>query len=97
MSEYYLFEPERQSFEEFVSEILISGNINRCDTSKFTAEALQGLVNPDFDNILYCQSKSKETKGYEIEIKYRRNNYYEFITKTIPKKIDIHNSYYDDI
>ena len=79
---YQLFEPELETFEEFISK-----NLGQYGNEKYEPKALKGLVNPEFDNILYCQSGKKNVKGYEIEIKHKNNNIYEFITKVIPKKI----------
>jgi hypothetical protein len=88
MSKYELFEPQNESFEEFVSRN-ISSESSRCGEDKFTPEALKGLVNEEFDNILYYNKGGKGIKGYEIEIKYNENKYYEFTAKAVPKKIDI--------
>ncbi len=98
MSKYELFREndslQNETFEEFVSRNMNS-DTSRCGENKFTPEALKGLVNEEFDNILYCQGSKGNTKGakgikgYETEIKYNDTKYYEFTTKPIPKKIDI--------
>jgi hypothetical protein len=96
MSKYELFDPKNETFEEFISRNLDS-ETSFCGRDKFTPEALKGLVNTEFDNILYCRSSKtlKGTKGkgfpkgYEIQIKPNLNGYYEFTTTPIPRKIDI--------
>jgi hypothetical protein len=71
MSKFEFFHSNSETFESFVSKKIHFG------------KKLKGLVNEEFDNILYSQ------EGYEIEIKNLRNGYYEFIKQEIPKTFDI--------
>lgn len=68
-------------FEKFVSEAI------GCDNLK--EEDLKDIINPDFDNVLFCPKSSKNVKGYEIDIKRLSETYYSVSKSKVPKKIDI--------
>jgi hypothetical protein len=72
MPNFEFFHSNNETFESFVS-----GKLG-CKEN-FSKQKLKGLVNEEFDNILYCP------EGYEIEIKNLHNGYYEFISSEIPK------------
>jgi hypothetical protein len=75
--EYNTSEP----FEKFVSEAIGCENLSE--------ENLKDILNPDFDNVLFCSKSSKNIKGYEIDIKRLSENYYAINKTKVPKKIDI--------
>lgn len=82
MSKYDFYDESKESFEKFLARNL---------KSKISASSLKGLVNPEFDNVLF--ERIENSKGqvikYETEILQRENNYYEFKHHSIPNKIDI--------
>jgi hypothetical protein len=72
MSKFDFFKSKEETFESFVSK-------NLGCSQRFSVKNLKGLVNEEYDNILYCP------EGYEIEIKNLHNTQYEFVTEKIPK------------
>lgn len=75
--EYNTSEP----FEKFVSEAIGCDNLRE--------EDLKDIINPDFDNVLFCPKSTKNVKGYEIDIKRLSETYYSVSKNKVPKKIDI--------
>ncbi len=75
--EYITSEP----FEKFVSEAIGCENLSE--------ENLKDILNPNFDNVLFCSKSTKNIKGYEIDIKKLSENYYAINKTKVPKKIDI--------
>ena len=51
MSKYELFEPQNESFEEFISKTLNCQNFSDFGNKKhYQSLSLKGLVNEEFDN-----------------------------------------------
>jgi hypothetical protein len=89
---YEIYEPDKESFEQFVSK-----NLKEC---KFTPESLKEILNEEFDNILYCDRKEIEVKRQSLSATMnakrgasatmeKKSLYYEFTKTPIPKKIGI--------
>jgi hypothetical protein len=93
MKYYENFKPKSESFESFVARNLKTetSKVSKDEDSAIVTEGFEprnfsGLVNPEYDNVLFVKG-ARKVKGYEVNIKKERGNYYSFTETTIPKKI----------
>ncbi len=80
---YYLYEPDKVGFEQFVVNSLKESGIKK---NLPMAKKLQDIVNPDFDNVLYID-------GNEVYFEKVKNEegpaYYLFKINKLPEKVNV--------
>ena len=80
---YYLYEPDKVSFEQFVVNSLKESGIKK---NLPTAKKLKDIVSPDFDNVLYID-------GNEVYFEKVKNDegpaYYLFKINKLPEKVNV--------